>query len=199
MESAHCSMKLSCLLFVIFCFLGLGIGYSFEPVLNPIELSDNILYGQHKHEPLIAPKSAHHKVKDSVRSKSIPKEITKPKSKLDVYHEKLSTYKGMTSAGGILLGLGLISVPVGITKLAKSESETIHQPGGIQINYYGEDAKAGIFFILFGIPSTISGIVLSSIGSRKVKEYRNKINLQNVSIGGSQNSISLSVTISIHK
>lgn len=96
------------------------------------------------------------------------------------YKSKIATYSKTKNTGSILLFSGLISSVVGIAFVASSLS-------GNEKDVYGEPVidetqlKIGTYAMGFGVDLIIGGVILKSVGNRKVKQYQEKLN--NLSAG----------------
>ncbi len=86
---------------------------------------------------------------------------------------RLNKFKGMRTAGFVMAGIGGASLLGGIILASNGEWETVETPsGGTQTQAQDGSAAGGLLLIVAGIPVTVAGIVLGSIGSSKVRKYR---------------------------
>jgi len=87
--------------------------------------------------------------------------------KVESYHKMKNTGTALGVAGGILTITGIVLV---------SDADWHKQTYGAA-NYTTADSKGvvGVLSIVVGIPMVVGGIVLGSVGSRKMKEYQQKL------------------------
>jgi hypothetical protein len=98
---------------------------------------------------------------------------TDPQSK---YLRKVEAYRKMKNGGTVLGVAGAALTITGIVLVSKADWHQQSYVGSYGSNY-NTDGKgvAGIFSIALGVPMTVGGIVLGSIGSRKMKQYQEKL------------------------
>jgi len=97
-----------------------------------------------------------------------------------LYKRKIATYSKTKNTGSILLFSGLISSVVGIALVASAVN-------GDEKDAFGEPVvdetqiQIGTYAMGFGVDMIIGGVILKSVGNRKVKQYQQKLN--NLSAG----------------
>jgi len=94
-----------------------------------------------------------------------------------LYRQKVESFNKMTNIGTALTVGGIVSGVTGIVLLATVPYETISL-------YEGEDYPegfgklvGGIIVAAVGVEMLAGGIVLKTIGNRKMKQYQGKLNL----------------------
>jgi len=96
-----------------------------------------------------------------------------------LYLQKVASYTKMKKTG-IGLGVGGGScVVIGAVLVTMADWESYSNSTGSGVTTQDASGVAGIVFLLIGVPLTVTGIVLGSIGAKKVKYYNGL--LQNVS------------------
>jgi hypothetical protein len=85
---------------------------------------------------------------------------------------RLGKFKSMRTTGFVLAGIGVASLVGGIALASNGEYETVETPTGTQTQAQDGAAAGGLLLIIAGIPVTVAGIVLGSIGSSKVQKYK---------------------------
>lgn len=85
---------------------------------------------------------------------------------------KVVKFSKMRNGGFTMAGIGAVSLISGIILASNGEWEKDRNMGGGE-RYNAQDPSAafGVLFIGLGIPLTVGGIVLGSIGSNKVGKY----------------------------
>jgi hypothetical protein len=95
---------------------------------------------------------------------------------------KLATYTKMRGTGIGLLLTGTALTVGGILLMSSAEWTTIQTETGIQKNTNDPQGAIGIVMLLPGIPLTLTGMILTGIGSSKVAEYQKRA--RRLSVGG---------------
>jgi hypothetical protein len=93
---------------------------------------------------------------------------------------KISKFKSMRTTGFVLAGVGAGALLGGIILASNGEWETEQTATGTQTNAQDGAAVGGLLLIVAGVPATVAGIILGSIGNSKVQKYQ--AILQNVSV-----------------
>lgn len=121
-------------------------------------------------------------------------QLSNPKTEL--YKSKIESYTKMKKNGATMgiIGGGLTLVGVALTASADWETET-DDFGNSQTTTNDPSGIAGIISLSVGIPLAVTGIILNSIGNKKVKEYSEK--LENVNLGYYNTGQQKGVTIAI--
>ncbi len=96
-------------------------------------------------------------------------------SKRELYERKVASYTKMKSTGWTVAGIGGGMTILGIVLMSNGTCETTTNSNGYQTSTCDATASAGILGVVVGIPATIAGIVIGSVGSRKQKEYMGKL------------------------
>lgn len=113
------------------------------------------------------------------------------------FENKVTSYTKMKKTGSTLAIVGGGLTVVGAVLVSSADwEETTDAYGQTQYNTNDSSGALGIVALAAGIPLTVTGIILSSVGNRKMKEYAKK--LENVNMGyyqhGQQKGVSLSIT-----
>lgn len=113
-----------------------------------------------------------------------------------LYQSKVESYTKMKRTGGTLAIIGGGLTLVSILMVSNANWEESHDMYG-NTNYTTSDGGGvfGILGLFVGVPMAVTGIVLSSIGSKKVKYYSEK--LKNVKMGMYHNGQQTGVTLVI--
>jgi hypothetical protein len=95
-----------------------------------------------------------------------------------LYEHKIKTYIKTRNAGRVLTIAGVGVTVIGTGLLVSYISD--------QVNYrtdseYGPKYYGGVYGTALGIDMIIGGVILNSVGSHKVRQYRSKLN--NLSMG----------------
>lgn len=86
--------------------------------------------------------------------------------------EKIAGFTKMRNAGtGLLIG-GIVMSALGIGLIASAGGETYYETGPQGSSGDPAGGLGAVLLIMLGIPGTIAGPILLSIGSRKRREYR---------------------------
>lgn len=89
---------------------------------------------------------------------------------------KIEKFRNIRTAGFVMLGMGVTAIGTGIALASTADWESHSTPTGVSTTTNDPSGGAGIICIAVGIPVTVAGIVLSSIGSKKYREYKYRIN-----------------------
>lgn len=100
--------------------------------------------------------------------------------KQGLYEQKVQGYAKMKKTGHILTGIGGGMTIAGIILVSSADWTTESTYNGTNFNTNDPAGIAGTLILVGGAGLTVTGIVLSSVGSRKYKEYKQKLN--NISI-----------------
>ena len=113
-----------------------------------------------------------------------------------LYERKVQQYTKMKKTGGTLGIIGGGLTIVGVALVASADWEDEVDEYGYTTTTTDASGVLGIVSLSAGIPMAVTGIVLNSVGNRKLKEYTQK--LENVNVGyfksGQQNGITLAIT-----
>ncbi len=89
---------------------------------------------------------------------------------------KIEKFKNLRTTGFAMLGIGAATIGTGIALISTADWESHSTPTGVSTTTDDPNGGAGIICLAVGIPVTVAGIVLSSIGNRKYREYKYRIN-----------------------
>ncbi|WP_430816808.1 hypothetical protein [Carboxylicivirga sp. RSCT41] len=113
-----------------------------------------------------------------------------------LYERKVQQYTKMKKTGATLGIIGGGLTAIGIALVASADWEEEVDEYGYTTTTTDTSGTIGILSLSAGIPMAVTGIVLSSVGNRKLKEYSEK--LENVNVGyfksGQQKGITLAIT-----
>ena len=90
---------------------------------------------------------------------------------------KVIKYQNLKITGLTLLGLGVTSTVVGISLMSSAHWESYSTPTGTSMTTQDSQGGAGIIMLALGIPVTITGTILATIGTRKHREYKSRLNV----------------------
>jgi hypothetical protein len=90
----------------------------------------------------------------------------------DYLEARLGKFKSMRKTGFVMAGVGGAALLGGIILASNGEWETQSTPTGTQTNAQDGAAVGGLLLIAVGIPVTIAGIIVGSIGNKKVHRYQ---------------------------
>jgi hypothetical protein len=114
------------------------------------------------------------------------------KEELEVRFEK---FRKMKRNGYVMAGVGVGFMVAGFIMMQSADWEK--ETDGMNTNYNTSDSEGGVGILLFapGIPLTVVGIILGSIGSNKTKRYQEL--LDKVSVSGNVKKDQIQVSISL--
>lgn len=116
-------------------------------------------------------------------------------SKTNLYQSKIESYTKMKKTGGTLGVVGGGLTVLGVALVASADWETTTDDYGYETSTTDGAGVIGILSLSVGVPMAITGIILNSIGNRKILEYSKK--LENVDVGyfkqGQQKGLSLAI------
>lgn len=99
-----------------------------------------------------------------------------------LYQQKVESYKKMKNTGiGLTIG-GIASTMIGIALVSSAEWETTSTEYGTNTTSSDPAAFGGLLLIGGGVSVSIPGIILTSIGGKKSKEYQSKLERLDVGI-----------------
>ena len=104
------------------------------------------------------------------------------------YQQKIESYTKLKRTGiGLGLAGGVLSV-TGIVMVSNADWETTPNSygGGSSKTTNDSEGVTGVLMLLVGVPLAATGIVLGSIGSSKVRKYREKLEDVSLNIDYSQ-------------
>ncbi len=112
------------------------------------------------------------------------------------YQSKVQSYTKMKRTGSTLAIVGAgVSVVSTILVASADWEETEDYNGQTQYNTTDGSGALGIVGLVIGVPMAVTGIILNSVGNRKLKYYQEK--LDNVKLTsfhqGQQNGITLAI------
>lgn len=90
---------------------------------------------------------------------------------------KVAKFKNLQITGLTLLGLGVTSTIVGISLMSSADWESNSTPTGTSMTTHDSKGGVGIVMLGLGIPITIAGTILSTIGTKKHREYKSRLNV----------------------
>ena len=97
-------------------------------------------------------------------------------SQRSLYERKIVSYTKLKKTGWTLAGAGAVSTILGIVLIQNADWDTTTNSYGQQQSTSSDPAAfAGVLGITIGIPATITGIILGSIGNKKQKQYMYKL------------------------
>jgi len=114
----------------------------------------------------------------------------------DLYRSKIESYTKLKNTGTIMAATGACLTVGGIILVSNADWSTTEDIyGNTTLNTVDGKGLLGVTGIIVGIPLGVTGIVLNSIGKRKVKYYRDK--LENVNLGYFQYGQQKGITVAI--
>jgi len=122
----------------------------------------------------------------SATAQKFTKELCTQKIEQYTKLKKTGTILGIT--GGVLTMAGIVAV-----KNADWETETYDN----ETNVHTKDGSGilGVGAMVIGIPMTITGIVLGSVGSKKIKQYKGRLKDAALYIGPAQQNMGIQLTL----
>ncbi|MCF8374360.1 MAG: hypothetical protein K9H64_22245 [Bacteroidales bacterium] len=114
----------------------------------------------------------------------------------ELYQRKVQSFTKMKKTGGILAGIGGGLTMLSIVAISNAEWEkTVDIYGNTNYNTTDGSGVLGIVGLVVGIPMGVTGIVLNTIGKKKVKYYSEK--MKNIDVGmyqwGQQKGLTLTI------
>lgn len=99
-----------------------------------------------------------------------------------LYKRKIETYSKTKNAGTVLIIAGTITTAIGVGSLVSYLSDLDDDDGYYDdSDMYTPEYYLGVYGTGIGVDMIIGGVVLHTIGSRKVRQYQSKLN--NLSAG----------------
>ncbi|NLD91771.1 MAG: hypothetical protein GX639_03790 [Fibrobacter sp.] len=95
----------------------------------------------------------------------------------DVVRQKVQKFKNMRTTGLVMLGSGGVLLVSGIAYISSADWESYSTYGRSGFTTDDPAGGAGIIMTAVGVPLTVAGIVLASIGSKKYKEYTSRLRM----------------------
>jgi len=95
----------------------------------------------------------------------------------DIVEGKVLKFKNLRTTGFVMLGCGGTLIVSGIVCMSNAEWESYSTYGGGGVTTKDPIGGTGIIMTAVGVPLTVVGIVLSSIGSKKYKEYKSRLQM----------------------
>jgi hypothetical protein len=95
----------------------------------------------------------------------------------NVVEAKIQKFKSIRTSGFVMLGCGGTLLVSGIICISSAEWESYSTYGGGGVTTKDPIGGTGIILTAVAVPLTVAGIVLSSIGSKKYKEYKTRLQL----------------------
>jgi hypothetical protein len=93
-----------------------------------------------------------------------------------LYERKIASYSKLKTSGAVMGVCGGALTVIGVYLVSNATWEThVDYYGNTQTTTSDPGAAMGIVSIAAGIPIAVTGIVLGSIGNKKVKYYRKKL------------------------
>jgi hypothetical protein len=89
---------------------------------------------------------------------------------------KVTKFQGLKVTGFTMLGLGGALIGTGIVLMSSAEWESYSTPTSTGMSTSDPQGGAGIIMLAVGIPFTVVGIVLSAVGAKKHREYKDRLN-----------------------
>jgi hypothetical protein len=90
---------------------------------------------------------------------------------------KVIKFQHLKITGFTLLGLGVTSSIIGISLMSSADWESYSTATGAGMTTQDPQGGTGIIMLGLGIPITIAGTVLATIGTRKHREYVSRLNV----------------------
>lgn len=112
-----------------------------------------------------------------------------------LYKRKIETYSKTKNAGTVLIIAGVITTAIGTATLVSYLKDLDDDDG-----YYDDDDMytseyyIGVYGTGIGLDMIIGGVVLNTIGSRKVRQYQSKLNNLSAGIRWSPDAKGFSLT-----
>lgn len=94
-----------------------------------------------------------------------------------IVEAKVKKFKNIRTTGLVMLGCGGALIASGIVCISNADWEPRPVSEDGDVNSSVGAGAAGITMTTLGVPVTIAGIVLTSIGSKKSKEYKLRLRL----------------------
>ena len=110
--------------------------------------------------------------------------VTAQTDEQQLYQHKIKQYTKTKNAGSTLCGAGILVTTIGVTALVVTQND---------INYEEDDLMLAVYGIGLGIDMIIGGIILQTVGYRKVKQYQEKYDRLSASISVSHHSTGISL------
>ncbi|HMA65178.1 MAG: hypothetical protein ACM31E_04900 [Fibrobacterota bacterium] len=95
----------------------------------------------------------------------------------DIVEAKVQKFKNLRTTGFVMLGSGGTLLISGIICISSAEWESYSTYGGGGVTTNDPVGGAGIIMTAVGVPLTVAGIVLSSIGRKKYREYSTRLQM----------------------
>lgn len=115
-------------------------------------------------------------------------------SHAELYQQKVYSYTKMKKTGiGLTIG-GIASTVIGVALVSSAEWETTTDQYGTTTTSDDPRAFGGLLLIGGGISVSVPGIILTSIGSKKSKEYQRKLERLDLGINYKPNNKGVMLT-----
>ncbi len=116
-------------------------------------------------------------------------------SNANLYKAKIESYTKMKKTGTTLGIIGGGLTVLGVALVASADWESTIDDYGYETTTTNATGGVGIISLSVGLPMAITGIILRSVGNRKVFEYSKK--LENIDVGcfkyGQQKGLTLAI------
>lgn len=121
--------------------------------------------------------------------------VAQHKTDAELYKYKIKSYSKLKTNGVTMGTIGGGLTAAGIFLVSNGEWEEQNNGSGTTYHSKSSEATGGLVLLMVGIPLTITGFILGSIGHNKVKHYKNKLN--NVNVGYYQHNKFKGVTMAM--
>lgn len=102
-------------------------------------------------------------------------------SNSNLYQSKIQSFTKMKKTGSTLGIVGGGLTLLGVALVASADWESSTDDYGYQVTTTDGSGVTGIISLCVGVPMAITGLILNSIGNRKISEYSKK--LENINVG----------------
>jgi hypothetical protein len=92
------------------------------------------------------------------------------------FDDKINKYTKMKNTGWVLAGTGGAFMLVGLSMVATADWETNTTPTSSTANTNDSNGIVGVLLLAAGVPVFITGVVIGSVGSKRVKHYKKGLN-----------------------
>lgn len=93
-----------------------------------------------------------------------------------MYERKVETYTKLKKTGTVLAVSGAALTLGGLVLVSSADWETQTGPAGqTQTTSSDSEGIAGVLMLVTGIPITVTGVILGTIGAKKSREYQERI------------------------
>ncbi len=111
-----------------------------------------------------------------------------------LYQRKIETYSKTKNVGTVLIITGVITTAIGVGTLVSYLNDLDKDGYDDDDDMYTPEYYLGVYGTGIGVDMIIGGVVLNTIGSRKVKQYQSKLNNLSAGIRWSPDAKGFSLT-----